>query len=362
MSLIFGKKWHPLTMKRNLVLSFLVLLISSASFASMRINLILSVDWEGYSLEEENLRAFQQFRQEYPEVKIIHFLNAAYFLNPGFPFFKSLRNRSIAQKIQSVIRPGDELGVHIHAQETLLKASGVEFREHETFWGHEKSVSINGVRGHDVPLTLFSEEEIIKLLKTSVQILNENGFHNLYSFRAGGWAASPEVLNALVATGFRIDSSAVAPEIVKSIMLKSNIGSTDSEPPIYKNVVHKLWRKINPKNDKAFTIETSHGPIVELPNNFGLADYVTGEEVFSQFLKTMNLWHQWHEEYFNLHFGFHQETASLYLGRVKTLINKLREHFDGRSQKFLLKSSTFEDLILYPQLDHKTLTCRQLFI
>lgn len=296
--------------------------------AVQKINLIISVDWEGFSLEDHNLEAFQKFRNDYPDIKLIHFLNAAYFLNEGTD------NNIVKKKMLSVIRPGDELGLHIHALETLLKASGVEYRDGETFWGREKSQPINGIRGHDIPLTLFTEDEIRKLIRTSVKILDQYGFKNLTSFRAGGWAASPQVLNALVLEGFKVDSSAVTPDIVKLV--------TGAESPLYKNIVNKLWNQTRFSSDTAYILKTTSGSLIEVPNNFGLADYITGKGVFKAFKSYMDQIDFTKGRPVNIHYGFHQETAAAYINEVRFAIDSIKKYMSTYQME--LNSKTFLDL------------------
>jgi hypothetical protein len=304
----------------------------SSSTGPQKIHLIISVDWEGFSLDESNLEAFRRFRNDYPEVKIVHFLNAAYFYTPG------VDPEIIKNKIRSVIRPGDELGLHIHALETLLTEAGVSYREGETFWGRSESEPINGVRGHDLPLTMFTQDEVRKLIKQSVSTLHQYGFNNLKSFRAGGWAASKEVLNALVLEGFKIDSSAVSSDIVKLV--------TGKDSPLYKNIVHKLWPEISVRSTEPYEIKTENGSIIEIPNNFGLADYLSGRGLYVQFEKLMNSIEFSEDKPIIVHYGFHQETAQMYLGEVRRAIESLRRYQD--SYRVEMKSKTFEDLQVSP--------------
>lgn len=136
-----------------------------------------------------------------------------------------------------------------------------------------------------------------------------------------------------------------------------------TEPPLYRNVVKKLWQNVKPQNDKSFVIKTKNGPITEMPNNFGLADYITGEEVFSKFMDLMSFWKIWQNTTFNLHYGFHQETAALYLDRVKTLIQYLGDLEQSKPHQFSMSSRIFSELVHYNEHNFsiKTLSCSHLF-
>ncbi len=294
----------------------------------LRMNLIMSVDWEGFSLEPQNLEAFQQFRNDYPEIKIVHFLNAAYFTKEG------VDADAVAKSIRSVFRPGDEFGLHIHAFESLLKRSGVEFRDSLTYWGHSQSKEINGDRGHDVPLSLFNKDELRKIIRTSLQILKKNGFTEINSFRAGGWIATPTVLEALHEEGIHTDSSAVSPEVVGRV--------ARTEQPLFQ-INQELWPEQTPFKDEPYFIRTKSGVITEFPDNVALADYITGEVAYKIF-EDLVMAHAESDRPIFFHFGFHQETANLFLPRVRELLQRIEQF----TQEYLMdvNSVTFKDVPL----------------
>lgn len=273
----------------------------------LNFDIILTVDWEGYSLDPANLSAFSKFRDQHPEIKLVHFLNAAYFTKSGADA------ADIVAKIKSVLRPGDDYGLHLHALENLVIASGVKFRDGQTFWGDSESKAILGQRGHDIPLSLFSVDELRKLIRTSLSILSKNGFKDIHSFRAGGWIASSEVLEALVHEGITIDSSAVSSEFVGLL--------AGPEMPLY-TINKKLWPDQNFMRHEPYQIQTPAGPIVEVPNNIALADYIDDEKAFELFdeLYVKNLGRK---KNVNFNFGFHQESAAAFLPRLERLLKKI---------------------------------------
>ena len=44
-----------------------------------KIQLLVTVDWEGRDLRDDNIAAMKALHAKFPQVKIVHFLNAAYF-------------------------------------------------------------------------------------------------------------------------------------------------------------------------------------------------------------------------------------------------------------------------------------------
>ncbi len=162
----------------------------------------ISVDWEGATIQEENLKAFTEFRDEFPDVPLTQFLNAAYYLRKDSA-------ESISDKIRSVVRENDELGLHIHSWRFLVEKAEVEFRKGPRFWSADTPIRlVQGDEGHDVELGAYNPDEVTKIAKASQKILAEQGFQLSNSFRAGGWVAPESVLIGIRQAGFLVDSSA----------------------------------------------------------------------------------------------------------------------------------------------------------
>lgn len=302
---------------------------------SLEIELTISVDWEGFSLDAENLIAFQQFRNEFPGIKIVHFLSAAYFTKPG------VNALATAERIRSVMRAGDEVGLHLHAFESLTNTAGVAFRDSVTFWGRPYSEPINGDRGHDVPLSVFNKDELLRLIRTSKEILNRNGFGDVQSFRAGGWVATPDVLEVLALEGIVNDSSAVPTEFIAQ--------TVGDRSPLYL-ITKSLWPDQTVTKDRPYIISTPMGDIVEFPNNIALADYVNGQQAF-QYLQELVSKNFGAQSQIHFHYGFHQETAELYLPRVRTFI----KHFNDFVSKYNVRVNSRTLMEMNPSEHPRTL-------
>ena len=266
---------------------------------------VVSVDWEGRDLSSRNLSAMKQFRSEFPEIKLLHFLNAAYYTKEG------ASSQDVNQKVSSVIRKGDELGLHIHAWKSLFEAAGVSFRSNPTYWG-TRLTGCDSDCGHEVALTAYTTDEIRKVVRFSTQILSQNGFGRAKSFRTGGWLGSQAVLDAIAAEGFTLDSSRVPPQF-----LRAQLGSL----PIFQ-WIQDLWGDAR-STDQPRSVSTASGPIIELPDNGALADYMSASQMVSVY-KTYASLVQAHPDvdyYFQI--GFHQETAATYLPQVRQALRTI---------------------------------------
>src|SRR5687768_10968235 len=72
------------------------------------IKLVVSVDWEGRVVAENNIAAMEAFRAQFPDVPITQFLNAAYYTKDGADA------DAVTALVERTLLPSDELGLHIH--------------------------------------------------------------------------------------------------------------------------------------------------------------------------------------------------------------------------------------------------------
>lgn len=252
-------------------------------------HVVVSVDWEGSGFDDADLAAFNDFRDEFPDIPLTHFLNAAYFtrLAPD----DVIGAVKAGDKIRTVLRDGDEIGLHVHCDNHLVHAAGVAPKKFPS-WNN-----LPDMTGHSVPLSAFSEEEVRQIVHFSSRTLVQQGFDRPRAFRAGGWHAGGSVMSALAAEGFLVDSSEVAHE-----HLPRGFGDVDI-----------LW----PNATRVSQPYRVQGSLVEVPDNGCLADYVTSDQMVDNFHAVVKS---------NvgkpavLSLGFHQETAAKFLPRLRSAL------------------------------------------
>lgn len=306
----------------------LVVFISSIPLAGRaaarkEIDVIVSVDWEGEDLTDQNLEAMAEFRRAYPQIPLVQFLNAAYYTKPAADA------QETTARIRSVLSPCDEIGLHIHGWQDLFEAAfrsagltSSRYRNQPAFWT-DNSLPVDGRYGHDVPIKEYSEEELQAVVRFSVQVLRQNGFHQpITSFRAGGWMAGDNVLNAIAREGFTIDSSAIAP-----FFLQERINGS----PLFA-YVNELWGEggLRPTTDTTAPYMILPG-LVEVPGAL-FADYVTDNylhSIMEHLLKSSPL------ERPILHLSFHEETAARFLGTLRLILQRMNDDYaQNRGVKF----------------------------
>ena len=129
------------------------------------VHVVVSVDWEGSGFGADDLAAFRQFREDFPNVRLTHFLNAAYFTKLAPDDVAGAVNAT--DQIRSVLRDGDEIGLHVHADAHLLRAAGVAPKKFPS-WNN-----LPDDTGHSVPLSAFSEQEVRRVVALSCRTLTQ---------------------------------------------------------------------------------------------------------------------------------------------------------------------------------------------
>ncbi|MBF0297884.1 MAG: hypothetical protein HQK51_04150 [Oligoflexia bacterium] len=291
-----------------------------------KIKIVISVDWEGDTLDEKNLAAFNKFRETFPKIKIQHFLNPAYFLRA---VELGLTEDEINKRIRSVLREGDEEGLHIHAWKELIEKSGVEYKDLPSF-SHDYYGSSSGSL---VPLWAYSQNDLKKIFSTAIEIQKQYKFKAPTSFRAGGWQATTEVMNALAESGITLDCSA----------LPSSYSLPGWEKLNLKEWVNTLWPMVT-SLEQPFIIKDGKNEIIELPNNGHLADYVSAVDMFESFKKLSEQLTKEPSKDLYLSIGFHQETAAAYIKNIITAIILMNEYADKKNISYEFTSFPFHDL------------------
>jgi hypothetical protein len=170
----------------------------------MAIYATITVDWEGYDLDDDNIEAMLKFNTRF-QVPITHFICPAYFTRSNFDI------PAAVAKINSAIQDKDEVALHIHSWSSLVACSGIQPITQPTYLKND--LCIDGDCGYSVPLGCYSVDQIRQILIASKQMLIDAGVKNtgtasaFKSFRCGGWLASDNVLNAAQQAGFTCEAS-----------------------------------------------------------------------------------------------------------------------------------------------------------
>lgn len=269
-----------------------VLLASLHVQAQQTIQLYVTVDWEGLSLEPENIEAMQAFRKRFPHIPMLQLLNPAYFVKTD------VKPSNVKATIQSVLLPTDTVGLHLHGWKSLTQHCQVPY-QHQPSYANVDEHCEQADCGHTVSLEFaYSVAELSQLVRCTQRMLVEHGFQKPTHFRAGGWQLGPKLTQALVENQFTWDSSRTPAALLTSRW------APDSH----------LVKTVEALHPNASTLDQPYaltGMLKEFPNNAGLADYTSTQQMLDMF-KTLL---EEHKSVMVL--GFHQETAADFLNRLE---------------------------------------------
>ncbi len=284
-------------MKRGLsgiFICMLALLITPA-MAAESMQLWVTVDWEGLSLEEDNLQTIRSFREKFPYIPLLHLINPAYFIQP------SVNRAQIGSHIRSTFSPQDTVGLHIHAMRSLVEYCGVAFQSTPSIADAQEDCT-HASCGYSVSLEYaYSQQELTQLVACSSELLATNGFQRPRHFRAGAWQLGPKLQAALEANRFIWDSSNIDANLL------TGRWHQDSS-------MIRLLKTLHPNStplEQPYALSTE---LMEYPDNAALADYTNTRQLVRLFEQLLNA----NQPVMVL--GFHQETAADYLIHLERAI------------------------------------------
>lgn len=263
--------------------------------ANSTINIIVTVDWEGWSLDDENIEAMQAFRQQYPHIPLLQLLNPVYLLRSGTDI------PAATQKIRSTFLPIDTIGLHVHAWKSLLDACQLPYQSAPSFAAQNETCT-TGDCGYTVSLEYaYSAADLTKLIACSADLLVAQGFDRPRHFRAGGWQLGPKLAQALQANQFVFDSSRTDANLLTSKWAENS----------------GLVQMVQALHPDASILDQPYpltAAVMEYPNNGSLADYTGTQQLLTIFTTLIEQGKP------VLVLGFHQETAFSYLKHLQDAI------------------------------------------
>lgn len=258
----------------------------------------VTVDWEGRSLDDEDIEAMQRFRKAFPHIPMLQLLNAAYFVR-GHGY-----NARLTKIIKSTFLPADTQGLHVHAWKSLTTYCDVPYQHGYSFADVDENCK-SGDCGYTVSLELaYSQKALTKLIACSRKVLVENGFNQAVYFRAGGWQLGPKLIAALEVNGFVWDSSKIDASLLTTRWHEES-------------GMVKMLRQLHPASTRLDQPYPISQQLMEYPNNAALADYTSTKQIVTLFKNLMTA------EKKVMVLGFHQETAADFLVRLEDAIPQM---------------------------------------
>ncbi|MDI1476641.1 hypothetical protein [Polyangium sp. y55x31] len=163
--------------------------------------MIISTDWDFSDVDDRVLDHHTELHAAHPELKITHLIGPYTFTDPAVP--QARRDYLVSWAQSMVYDYRDEIGLHIHPYCNFVEAAGVACKTSPSV-----ADPAGDPTGYTVRLGAYTRDEWKTLFGKANEIWEQVGFGKPTSFRAGAWTLETHVAQALVDTGFLVDSSA----------------------------------------------------------------------------------------------------------------------------------------------------------
>ncbi len=233
---------------------------------------LVSTDWDDPDNTDHVLELQEKLHAEHPELKLTHFVGPYTFTAPEVT---PERRQVLADWVIGMRDTyGDEIGLHIHPYCNFVDTTSVECKSMPSTVYPEGDDT-----GYTIICDSYTEEEFTILLEASDELFMANGLGKPTSFRAGGWTAGLGTLRALNNAGYVVDTSANNWRRMEE-WDGFPIGAT-----LY-DWNRTQWESIDdtsqpyyPNEQDILSAEGPNLPVLEVPDNGILVDYVEGPEM-----------------------------------------------------------------------------------
>jgi len=236
----------------------------------------VSNDWDDPDNGDDKLVRQEQLHGNHAELKITHFVGPYTFTDPEVT---TERAEVLATWVRGMRDTyGDEIGLHIHPWCSFVDTTSVKCRTTPSF------AKADDATGYTIVLSSYPREEMSTLLVRAKEIFEQHGLGVPTTFRAGGWTAETHTLQALVENGFVADASPANWSRMEE--WKDYPGAAlydwNKEHWITINDTSQPWY---PSEADILESAIPVVPILEVPDNGLLVDYVTAQEMIEVFGK-----------------------------------------------------------------------------
>ncbi len=236
---------------------------------------IVSNDWDDPDNTETAISLQEDLHDEHPELVLTHFVGPYTFTAPEV---SPERRVEIVQWLRGMENDyGDEIGLHIHPFCNFVDT----IDSVDCLFG-PSTVYSEDPTGYTVMCAAYGEDNFTTLLEASDAIFIDNGLDKPTSFRAGGWTADITTLRDLANTGYVADTSA------------NNWARMEEWEGVRNGVLYEWnmtnWATIDDTSQPYYPSEAdilTPGepaiPVLEVPDNGILVDYVSTQEMIDIF-------------------------------------------------------------------------------
>jgi hypothetical protein len=232
---------------------------------------LVSTDWDfadpgGIVIGYQNA-----MHRDHPGLRITHFVGPYTFTDPNV---SAQRQGELASwLVEQRDMFSDEIGLHIHPYCNFVEHAGL------TCITDQSTVYSQGdLTGYTIKVGAYTRAQTVTLLEHAGDLFEQHGLNRPTTFRAGGWTATIDTLRALGDAGFVADTSAL-----NWARIEEWDGVQNGE--LYRwtmenwNPIGDTSQPYRPNTDDVLSGTAPNLPLLEVPDNGVMIDYVSLEEM-----------------------------------------------------------------------------------
>ena len=234
----------------------------------------VSNDWDTADNGDPMLERQVRLHTLHPNLVLTHFVGPYTFTDPTV---SATRRKFLVNWVKNLRdTEGDEIGLHIHPYCNFVATAGVACRTSPSF------ARTTDTTGYTVLLDSYTGPELDKIFARARELFVANGLTAPTSFRAGGWTADLHVMKALSTAGHVADSSGCNWSRLEEWQFQSG-ASLFAWNKEHWAPIDETSQPYYPSTSDVLADAGPHLPILEVPDNGLLVDYVTGAEMIGMF-------------------------------------------------------------------------------
>jgi len=237
---------------------------------------MVSTDWDFSDPGNPSCDFTDKLHTDHPGMKITHFVGPYTFTDPSVTANRA--TALVTWVVGNRDKYQDEIGLHIHPYCNFVTHAGLAcITDQSTVYESDTS-------GYTIKVAAYGRKDFATLLQHAKDLFAQHGLGTPTLFRAGGWTATLETLQALEDTGFVGDSSALNWERIEEWKGKELYRWTAEHWAPIDDVSQPWW----PSQTNILAASGPRLSLLEVPDNGVMIDYVSLAEMTGIFDANFN--------------------------------------------------------------------------
>jgi hypothetical protein len=247
---------------------------SDTAFAKVTLNrsaayyVLVSTDYDFSDPGQSAINYMERLHMDHPGMFITHFWAPYTYTDPAVTDARREELTAWIKKMHDTNH--DEIALHIHPWCNFVEDAGI------TCITDQSTVYATDTSGYTIKLGAYERGPMGTLLQHAADIFNQRGLGTPKTFRAGGWTADINTLNALADNGYIADTSALNWKYIEEWQGKELYTwtmehwapITDTSQPYYPSTTDPLMSQPG-----------ANMSMLEVPDNGVMIDYVSTTEM-----------------------------------------------------------------------------------